>query len=62
MDWMQRYDACASYVQKMVPGDVIRFTDSITFVPEALDKVHLYLTCLFCNYTVSVVSYFLMTM
>ncbi|KAG7508827.1 neuroblastoma-amplified sequence [Solea senegalensis] len=34
-DYLHAYDTCAKYLDRLVPADIVRFLDGITFSPEA---------------------------
>ncbi|XP_053503129.1 NBAS subunit of NRZ tethering complex isoform X1 [Ictalurus furcatus] len=38
-DFLHTYDTCAKYLDRLVPLDAIRFLDSITFSPEAINQL-----------------------
>lgn len=46
-DYLHAYDACAKYLDRLVPADIIHFVDSITFSPDAVKRVSKVNTLLF---------------
>uniref|UniRef100_A0A3B3DQK4 NBAS subunit of NRZ tethering complex n=1 Tax=Oryzias melastigma TaxID=30732 RepID=A0A3B3DQK4_ORYME len=38
-DYLHAYDTCAKYLDRMVPADAVGFLDSITFSPDAVEKL-----------------------
>ncbi|KAG7508825.1 neuroblastoma-amplified sequence [Solea senegalensis] len=40
-DYLHAYDTCAKYLDRLVPADIVRFLDGITFSPEAAKNVSL---------------------
>jgi len=40
-DFLHAYDICAKYFDRLLPLDFVNFLDSITFSPEAANKVSL---------------------
>ncbi|EPY76052.1 neuroblastoma amplified sequence [Camelus ferus] len=38
-EWLQAYDVCAKYFDRLCPGDLITVVDAVTFSPKAVTKV-----------------------
>lgn len=38
-EWIHRYEVCAQFMEKLVPGDVLTFAEGITFSEGAIDQV-----------------------
>ncbi|CAN9507428.1 unnamed protein product [Ophioblennius macclurei] len=38
-DYLQAYDTCAKYLDRLVPADAVRFLDAVTFSPDAADNL-----------------------
>nr|XP_010945645.1 neuroblastoma-amplified sequence isoform X1 [Camelus bactrianus] len=38
-EWLQAYDVCAKYFDRLCPGDLITVVDAVTFSPKAVTKL-----------------------
>ena len=46
--WIHRYEGCGEALQKLLPEDVLNFTNAVVFVSDSREKVSIMLFCCMC--------------